>query len=404
MYSFLLVDDESYIRSAIAKLVDWKSLGIDKVFQAENGLEAQDIIKNEKIDIVLSDIEMPNMDGLVLSKWICDNHPSITVAILTGHERFDYAKQCMEYGVKQYLLKPVGVHSIQTKISQIVDELDKKRIEKERVEDLQNQIDESKSVLKDKIFYRLVCTPLGIQDSMETRFEYLGVHFDFSFNAVAIFDSNYNFASCKNLDKFLSQQATAIKLVIGDKHIVFNVDSRYSVVIFDINTITGNIDRSEKAISQMLYNKVNDVKIVLEEDSGLEITCGIGAPCNKMEDLFSSFSQAKTALSYQVSLGTNKIYDINDMSKFESSFYYPENLIDKLVHSIMFDSVEIIEETLVAINHDMMKNHSLSPENIQMINVEIITHIFKELYKVKILIQAFGRMVCLFIVIFKKLN
>lgn len=133
----------------------------------------------------------------------------------------------------------------------------------------------------------------------------------------------------------------------------------------------------------MLYNRVNDVKLVIEDDSGLEITCGIGAPCNKMEDLFSSYSQSKTALSYQVSLGLNKIYDINDMSKIESSFYYPETLITKLVHSIMFDSVDIIKETLTTINDDILKKHSLSLENIQIINVEIITHIFKELYKVE---------------------
>ena len=68
MYTLLIADDEPLIRNGVKKIIDWESLGFSQIFLAEDGQEALDIIKSKHVDLVLTDIVMPFMDGLELSE------------------------------------------------------------------------------------------------------------------------------------------------------------------------------------------------------------------------------------------------------------------------------------------------------------------------------------------------
>ena len=82
MYQLLIVDDEYIVRQSIVKVVDWASLGFTKVYEAGDGIEALDICRNNKVDVVLTDIVMPFMDGLELTKVLKAELPDIYVVIL----------------------------------------------------------------------------------------------------------------------------------------------------------------------------------------------------------------------------------------------------------------------------------------------------------------------------------
>lgn len=378
MYSFLLVDDENYIRDAIAKLVDWQSLGISKIFQASNGNEAIEILKQQQIDLVLTDIQMPGMDGLELSKWISENSSNTTVAILTGHEEFEWAKQCLNYGVKKYILKPVGSLSLKNKMASIVKEMDLKRIQKEQLASLKQTVDVSMPILREKFLTKIICTPYGIQEDLINTMEFLNLKIDFSNNAIAIFE-NDNVEDVKD-DKFMQNQIIRIKQMINNNHIIFSYENRLIIMLININNIQSTKGRSEKAITSVLHYEINQIRKSLVENSNQSITVGIGAPCKKSKDLYYSFSQAKTVLDYRYTLGNNRIYDINDIKGFNKSFYYPEDLINNIIHSIKFEDTDSIINALVAINDDIIKEKAISPENMKMACLELLTRIFKELY------------------------
>ena len=84
MYKLLIADDESIIRKGIKNLIDFDSLEIDQVFEAENGKEAVDLALKNKIDIVIMDINMPIIDGLSASKKIKEKNPDSYLLILTA--------------------------------------------------------------------------------------------------------------------------------------------------------------------------------------------------------------------------------------------------------------------------------------------------------------------------------
>ena len=107
MYKVLLVDDEILVREAISAKIEWGHLGFELVGDCENGKAAIEFLKENPVDVVLTDICMPYLDGMGLSKYIYENMPQTRIIIFSGYSDFEYAKQAIQYKVAEYLLKPV---------------------------------------------------------------------------------------------------------------------------------------------------------------------------------------------------------------------------------------------------------------------------------------------------------
>ncbi|MEE8886798.1 MAG: response regulator [Eubacteriales bacterium] len=108
MLKVFLVEDEYIIREAIRKTVNWEKEGFILVGEAGDGERAYPMILETQPDILVTDIRMPFMDGLQLSKLVRENLPSVKIIILSGFDDFSYAKEAISIGVNEYLLKPVS--------------------------------------------------------------------------------------------------------------------------------------------------------------------------------------------------------------------------------------------------------------------------------------------------------
>ena len=117
-YQVLLVDDEYYVRQSLLRRIrnleneDFKVIG-----EAENGEEALDMLRKHDIQLVITDIRMPVMDGLDLTRKILEQYPHILTVILTGYADFEYTRKALRYGAFDYLLKPVSEESLDNLLS-----------------------------------------------------------------------------------------------------------------------------------------------------------------------------------------------------------------------------------------------------------------------------------------------
>ena len=125
--SVFLVEDEFVIREGIRKNIDWASQGLDFVGDAADGELAWAQIREKKPDIVITDIRMPFMDGLELSRLIKEELPQTEILVLSGHEEFEYAKECIRIGVSEYLLKPISREDLLARVKVTADKLREKR-------------------------------------------------------------------------------------------------------------------------------------------------------------------------------------------------------------------------------------------------------------------------------------
>lgn len=122
MLKLLIADDEKIIRETMADFIDWKSLGIELIGTAGDGIEAYNMILDEYPQIVLTDIRMPGLSGMELIQRIRDINRDTRFIILSGHGEFEYAKQAMQYGIRHYLLKPCNEEQIIASVKEIISD------------------------------------------------------------------------------------------------------------------------------------------------------------------------------------------------------------------------------------------------------------------------------------------
>ncbi|WP_453990078.1 response regulator transcription factor [Bacillus nitroreducens] len=123
MLKMLIVDDDWLISDSLKSMDEWHERNIDVVGTAENGKEALFWMENEKLDIILTDIRMPEMDGIELTKYIYEKELPIQVIIMSGYEEFSYAQKAMKYNAKGYILKPIDTDELMNAIDRILKDL-----------------------------------------------------------------------------------------------------------------------------------------------------------------------------------------------------------------------------------------------------------------------------------------
>jgi two-component system response regulator YesN len=114
----LIADDEIQIREGLSEGIDWAGLGITQVLTAENGLDALELCRAEKPEILITDVRMPGIDGLELSRRAAQLYAPLRVIVLSGYSEFQYVQQALQLGAVDYLLKPIDIDELEKKVSQ----------------------------------------------------------------------------------------------------------------------------------------------------------------------------------------------------------------------------------------------------------------------------------------------
>ena len=103
-YKVILVDDEAEVIDIMEAKIRWSELGFEVVGSAKNGVKALELVEKLQPDVVLTDIRMPYMDGLELSRKLNQDYPNIYIILCTGFDEFEYAKEAVHLDIKEYLL------------------------------------------------------------------------------------------------------------------------------------------------------------------------------------------------------------------------------------------------------------------------------------------------------------
>jgi two-component system response regulator YesN len=127
MMKVFLVDDEIAIRENLRNSFPWEEKGYQLVGEAPDGEMALPMIRDLNPDILLTDIRMPNMDGLTMAAAVRSEYPGMQMAVLTAFRDFEYARQAIRLGVCRYLLKPSNLEELEETVREMVRRLDNRR-------------------------------------------------------------------------------------------------------------------------------------------------------------------------------------------------------------------------------------------------------------------------------------
>lgn len=311
MYRVLLVDDEILVRDAIRENIDWKKIDCELVGDCQNGQEAAEFVKNNQVDIVLTDICMPYMDGMELSHFLHDNYPDVVIVIFSGFGEFEYAKKAIQYNVSEYLLKPVTAMELTGVLETMKEKVDQRKQEKVRLENLTRASEsyhKNALMIRSKAIEALVTCSQDVRLSIE-QLKDMGIELNAQRYRVAVFDIDI-YSDMYQLDMEKQQESALMAFVlfnISDEivnreqaGIVYQEGNNRVCVLFQGNN--GSDDCDVVRICRDIQKKVKEV-------IGMEVSICIGNWVKQPEELILSYNKAVSAMQYRYLLGGELLLD-----------------------------------------------------------------------------------------------
>jgi two-component system response regulator YesN len=168
-YKVFLVEDEIVAREGIRDNVDWASVGFAFCGEAPDGEMALPLIEQSQPDVLITDIKMPFMDGLQLSRLVKERMPQVKIIILSGHDEFNFAQAAVKLGVTEYLLKPVGVKDLHDVLARVAQQLTEERREKESLAQMKVQLENNRAIQREKFLLKLMMGGIPAESIDQSR-------------------------------------------------------------------------------------------------------------------------------------------------------------------------------------------------------------------------------------------
>lgn len=254
MLKVLLVDDERNIREGIQCLIDWESLECKVVAAFGNGNSALKYIQDNEVDIVVTDIKMPMMDGLELSRQISENYKHIKIIILTAYSEFEMARKAIRYGVNDFIIKNNFMDELPRSITTLAELIAKE-------EQSNCKWDDERRVRELQGFRYCICS--CEIESMDDSQKY---------NMIEILNNILKIALKECMFEMILHVENYVHIVVK-----YDRDSR-----INLNTI---------------INYIDDILIMVEEFMRMELRVGISTESDNPEDYLRLRCEADEALS-----------------------------------------------------------------------------------------------------------
>ena len=123
----LIVDDQQPVIDSLKQEVDWGAIPVEKLYTANSAREARMVIRNFDVDVLLTDIEMPEEDGLSLFRWMRQEYPHIEGVFITAHADFQYAQEAIHMGGFDYILQPFREENVVATLRRVREKLNRER-------------------------------------------------------------------------------------------------------------------------------------------------------------------------------------------------------------------------------------------------------------------------------------
>ena len=167
MLKIFLVEDEMVVRDSIKKNVNWEAHGFQFVGEASDGEMAYSLIQNTRPDVVLTDIKMPFMDGLELSRLLKKEMPWIKIVLLTGHSEFEYAQEAIRIGATDYILKPISSVGLEKVLDEWREMLEEEHENQVFLQQYEREMEERKELEQQLLYESLLTGRDSLADLLE---------------------------------------------------------------------------------------------------------------------------------------------------------------------------------------------------------------------------------------------
>lgn len=309
-----LVEDEYIVREGIKNNIDWEKNGYDFCGEASDGELAFPMISEKRPDIVITDIRMPFMDGIELSRMIKEEYPDIKIIILSGHEEFEYAKAAIQIGVEEYLLKPINGDELLQVVNRVAQKIKEENESRETLQE--GEGDENFEYAKRQLLSSLIDDNASLSDAMEQGKK---IHLN-------LMAQCYNIMMLKlqrkNKEQGFSQRILELYKTMEDtlkeqdgQSIMFDRAPEGKVILF--------MGSGEEEIRRNMDVFAGQFREILPEYEDVTYFGSVGVPVMRLRELGESYEAASHGFSYRFLTEPNQIVDnhtVFDQARNEKKF------------------------------------------------------------------------------------
>lgn len=333
MIKIFLVEDEVVIRNAIKNSIDWEKEGYEFVGEAGDGELAYPKIMKEKPDILITDIRMPFMDGLELSKIVKKELPEIKILILSGFNDFEYAKEAIRIGVTDYLLKPISSAKLLEALAGVAKEIEKEQEEKALREQYQKEMRENVEQEKFLFFTKLITGQVGMSDAIVCGKQY-GMNLSAQAYTILLFKV------AMNLKQYESEEEAENVFAQIDR-VEQNVEQIYSFWRGAEGWAFLILGEDESDIQQRCERLKEYLEELMKNYPKVEYFGGLGTIVSRLRMLPESYQNANIVFSNRFACESRQIMDVNTWREYQE-----KGKLDAQNLDIMGKNREMIEHFL----------------------------------------------------------
>ncbi|MDD7027800.1 MAG: response regulator [Lachnospiraceae bacterium] len=386
LYKMILVDDEEDVRVSIEKKVDWASLGFELVGSANNGEEALELTESRHVDVVLTDIQMPFMDGLTLCQKVKENYKNTKVVLYSGFDDFEFARKAIHLEAEEYLLKPIGARDLEKVFRRLKDNLDKEFDERRNVENLFDYYQKSLPMMREQLITGILegkVSEAQARNMMETY----GMDFSAPYYAVALIGADFE-------EKGGELQASQLFMLslknLAEEYLEKHMDAHVQMYL-DKVIIIGKLAQNVN-IQEYVYH-INQICKIGARMLEVDVDGGIGHKYSSLIKIATSYSEAKTAFDYRILLeGSSQAIYINDVEpRTEARLFSGAQNFQKVLYSMKLGTKEELEAAIDEII-DQLRESKITVQQYQLTFMEILIEMLRLLGSYELEIEeVFGK-------------
>lgn len=369
-YKVLLVDDEEDVRRSIVKKLDWHALGFEVAGEAGNGDEALEMAENLLPDVIMTDIKMPFMDGLELCRRARNLLPGVRLAIFSGFDEFEYAREAIANQVEEYILKPINATELADVFSRIRQNLDEEIDRRRNMERLRRYYEESFPLIRQQVLSDLLEGRIAPGEARVKGEEY-GVPLGEGPYCVAVVKPvREDTPAPPDMRLLLVSLGRLIEDAMAQRLPHYLVQRPGRIVL-----IAMPLEGQDSV--KFITDELNRLFPLAKKLLGIRLGIGLGKVYAEPAGIPGSYADAQNALGYQVLMEEGHCLYIGDIEPGISKEHMPDiAFVDDVIMQIKVGNGEQLQKSVNRLTLHL-KNGNFGMRQYQIYMLELSTELFK---------------------------
>lgn len=369
MITVLIADDDFWTREGLKSTINWNEIGFDIIAEAADANTAYNLFKENKPQLVITDIRMEQTNGLDLVSKIHAEYPDTEFIILSGYSQFDYAKRAFENGSSAYLLKPVDNTELKNVLMSIKEKIENRQNQNLRLNVIDDELPKLKTIFYNEIINNEVSDGTLLENS-----KIYGIN---PYISYILIDAGLSHVAISDMESSSGIIADIMECLSEFNKQTESLSDYWAFSKFNVLAIM-------KCEKDLPVDCINALKDFLQQKTGRLLTIGVSSVYDFLGDLKDAYLEADEALSFKSLYGSGAVILYQNISlKKRQTVSISSGKTDEIVHAIF--SVDYNHAISIAdeIFSGFKKYDRIDIAELQSSVAEMITIILRNVYKDK---------------------